>query len=73
MMEIDLQTVRKNVKDYDFCEHAYQNGYKKAEDTYKLNIKNLQSELADCKNELCLKCGNRKKEHLGACNNCRWR
>lgn len=25
------------------------------------------------RNELCLKCGNYQREHLGACNGCRWR
>lgn len=29
--------------------------------------------LKDCRNELCLKCGNYKRAHLGACDGCRWR
>lgn len=33
----------------------------------------LQSELRDCRNELCLKCGNYHEAHNGACNGCRWR
>lgn len=28
--------------------------------------------LRDCANELCLKCGNYREAHLGACNDCRW-
>ena len=26
----------------------------------------------DCKNELCLRCGNYKMRHKGACDGCRW-
>lgn len=33
----------------------------------------LVSELRDCRNELCLKCGAYKERHLGACDGCRWR
>ena len=27
----------------------------------------------DCRNELCLQCGQYKQRHLGACDGCRWR
>lgn len=30
-------------------------------------------ELADLRNELCYRCGNYKRKHLGACADCRWR
>lgn len=33
----------------------------------------LLKELKDCRNELCLKCGNYKQKHLGTCDGCRWR
>lgn len=26
----------------------------------------------DCRNELCLRCGQYKEKHLGACKGCRW-
>ena len=32
----------------------------------------LTRELRDCQNELCLKCGEYKERHNGACNGCRW-
>lgn len=32
----------------------------------------LKSELNDCVNELCYKCGIYEKAHLGACDGCRW-
>jgi len=38
----------------------------------KVRIADLKSELKDCRNELCLKCGNYKQKHLGACDGCRW-
>ena len=34
---------------------------------------NIMSELNDCVNELCLKCGNYRTQHLGSCNGCRWK
>lgn len=33
----------------------------------------LVSELRDCRNELCLRCGQYKTAHLGSCNGCRWK
>ena len=33
----------------------------------------LTRELRDCQNELCLKCGDYKQRHLGACDGCRWK
>ena len=39
----------------------------------KARIAGLKSELKDCRNELCLKCGDYKQKHLGACDGCRWR
>ena len=48
----------------------------------RMPIKNIPNEkdyndiikdLKDCKNELCLYCGNYKIKHKGACDDCRWR
>ena len=39
----------------------------------KARIADLKSDLKDCRNELCLKCGDYKQKHLGACDGCRWR
>ena len=33
----------------------------------------LKRDLKDCRNELCLRCGDYKQRHLGACDGCRWR
>lgn len=32
-----------------------------------------ESDMRDCVNELCLKCGRYREEHLGACSDCRWK
>ena len=32
-----------------------------------------ETELKDAVNELCLKCGDYKTEHLGTCDTCRWK
>lgn len=34
---------------------------------------NLRRELKQCRNEMCLKCGQYKEAHNGACNGCRYR
>lgn len=38
----------------------------------RLTVQDLEGEFKDCVNELCLKCGEYKHEHEGACNDCRW-
>ena len=35
-------------------------------------IERLETDLKDCRNELCLKCGQYQTRHLGSCNGCRW-
>ena len=32
----------------------------------------LAQDFRDCRNELCLKCGQYRTKHLGSCNGCRW-
>ena len=36
-------------------------------------VKRLQKEVVHCRNELCMKCGQYSKAHLGACDGCRFR
>jgi len=38
----------------------------------ELNSK-LQRDFRDCRNELCLRCGNYHEAHNGACEGCRWK
>ena len=38
----------------------------------KADVASLRSDLKDCANELCLMCGAYKREHEGACDQCRW-
>lgn len=35
-------------------------------------IAKIESDLEDCRNELCLYCGDYKMRHKGACDGCRW-
>jgi hypothetical protein len=37
------------------------------------NAERLKDALAECKNELCLKCGTYRYGHEGACNGCKWK
>ena len=43
------------------------------EQELKEKIKRLQSELKNCRNEFCLKCGNYHQSYAGACDWCRYR
>jgi hypothetical protein len=36
-------------------------------------VDSTESDLRDCVNELCLKCGNYHESYLGACDGCRWK
>ena len=42
-------------------------------DSLKARVEGLKTDLKDCRNELCLRCGQYKTAHLGSCNGCRWR
>lgn len=53
-------------KDCDTCNQVLQ---AKAADA----IDELCVELRTCRNELCLKCGDYKLAHKGACDGCRWK
>ena len=37
------------------------------------DVGRMESDLHDCVNELCLKCGCYKRSHEGACDDCRWK
>lgn len=32
----------------------------------------LSADFRDCRNELCLRCGQYKTKYLGSCDGCRW-
>ena len=42
------------------------------EQELKDKIRRLQSELKNCRNEFCLKCGNYHLSYAGACDDCRY-
>lgn len=42
-------------------------------DSLKARVESLKTDLKDCRNELCLRCGQYKTAHLGACEGCRWK
>ena len=39
---------------------------------YEPDRMQAESDFHDCVNELCLRCGQYKQEHEGACDGCRW-
>lgn len=38
-----------------------------------IKIQSLQKELKNCRNELCMKCGNYRESYTGICDDCRYR
>lgn len=59
--------VAKTLQDRGFSGVAMKN-YEIADELEK-----LRRDLRDCRNELCLKCGDYKMAHKGACDGCRWK
>ena len=39
----------------------------------KMALADAKAELNLCRDELCLRCGDYKQRHLGACDGCRWK
>lgn len=64
----------------ELAEKLRKYGEAKRDSDYKREIMNqsadaidrLSAELKLCRNELCLKCGDYKMRHKGACDGCRW-
>mgnify|MGYP006969192007 FL=1 len=47
--------------------------YKEAYEEMRDLFTALKSKYEDCRNELCLRCGEYKTKHLGSCDGCRWK
>ena len=52
---------------------AFNDGVATAQAQMADEFAKLKRDLKDCRNELCLRCGQYKTAHLGSCNGCRWR
>jgi len=46
---------------------------KEREIGHMIEIEKLKAQLSDCVNFLCYKCGAYEREHLGACDLCKWK
>ena len=61
----------------DELAQAYDEGYSQGYEDARLELKGenemLRCEFETCRNELCLKCGEYKNAHKGACDGCRWK
>lgn len=42
------------------------------QDPNLMSLDDLKRNLRDCRNELCLRCGDYRMQHKGACDGCRW-
>ena len=51
---------------------AFNDGYENGKAEAGEKISKLERELRTCRNELCLRCGEYRQRHLGACDGCRW-
>lgn len=52
---------------------AFNDGVATAQAQMADEFAKLKRDLKDCRNELCLKCGNYREAHNGACDGCRWK
>ena len=52
---------------------GYERGYEDARLEYKGELEDCRRNYDMCRNELCLKCGDYKMAHKGACDGCRWK
>lgn len=60
---------------WDYIDHlrmALSASCKERDEAVK-ELHKTKSELNAMKNELCLKCGNYREAHNGACDGCRWK
>lgn len=58
--------------DVEIAEHAqWVSDVKAIEAVPSADVVSAQ-DFRDCRNELCLKCGQYHTRHLGSCNGCRW-
>ena len=37
-----------------------------------MSLDDLKRNLRDCRNELCIRCGEYRMQHQGTCDGCRW-
>lgn len=51
---------------------THPDNYKEAYEEMCDLFENLVRKYNDCRNELCLRCGDYKMRHKGACEGCRW-
>lgn len=51
---------------------THPDNYKEAYEEMRDLFTALQKKYKDCRNELCLYCGQYKMRHKGACDGCRW-
>lgn len=81
-----IEKLRYMAKVYSFCNNENTQEYQLAVaaadaieelsgklSLYEANEKEFLRYMRDCRNELCLKCGDYKMRHKGACDGCRWR
>lgn len=58
---------------YDFKDLPFVFDVYSDEELGEISKIELLEMLTDCRNDMCEKCGAYKKEHLGACEGCRWK
>jgi hypothetical protein len=81
MRLIDADELQKNIHneyDLNYGEQLinpkyFDNMVEDAPTVQTVNQKELEAEIVDLRNELCLHCGIYRNAHKGACDWCRWR
>jgi hypothetical protein len=71
---IEREAAYKVLTDYYHHTTEFQHGAL-LEALYRVPAADVVSgvDFRDCRNELCLRCGEYKTKHLGSCDDCRWR
>ena len=64
-LKVMKQIMLKGMKELE-CASTEAELLRKQNDSLMLSLKN-------CTNELCMKCGKYKNDHLGACDGCKWK
>lgn len=67
----DEKTILNPMRELAELKKAFDGAVALAEDTLKL-AHDIERDLTDCHNELCLKCGKYTESYKGACKGCRW-
>ena len=69
----ELHDVLEAIPSVDIVERERYESMERTVRHLSFTITKMGCDLRDCRNELCLRCGEYKTKHLGSCDDCRWK